>query len=200
LKRDGISIPIIQTFQRFLIEHTINFFGRLFFIADINEVLGIFEHASVLGYADDLKLYMMVGTVEVCHRLQSDLGHLNEWCLADRFDLNAGKFGAISFLRNVRAVQFEYRIGGRALGRVEEIRDLSVLLDSKMTLLSHIEAVISKSSRMLVFIKRVSREFSDSYTYKVLYISLSDTFQDLLIILGFFHSTANLCRESDGKF
>jgi hypothetical protein len=57
----------------------------------------------------------------------------------------------------VRSVQFVYRIGGSALGRVEEIRDLGMLLDSKMTFLCHIEVVISKSTRMLGFIKCVSR-------------------------------------------
>jgi hypothetical protein len=157
-------------------------------------VLGIFEHASVLGYADDLKLSMMVRTVEVCHRFQSDLDRLNEWCLVDRFGMNAGKCEAISFRRTCG-------LSSLSIVSVEVLLD--VLRKSGILacfLISHIEAVISKSSRMLVFIKRVSREFSDSYTYKVLYISLSDTFQDLLIILGFFHSTANLCRESDGKF
>jgi hypothetical protein len=31
--------------------------------------------------------------------------------------------------RNEGAVQFDYRIGGTALGRVEEIKELDVLLD-----------------------------------------------------------------------
>jgi hypothetical protein len=41
-----------------------------------------------------------------------------------------------------------------------------------MTFLCHIEVVISKSSRMLGFIKRLSREFSKPYIYKMLYVSL----------------------------
>jgi hypothetical protein len=48
-------------------------------------MLSIFEHASVLGYADDLKLYMAVETVHNYHRFQSDLDCLNEWCLLNRF-------------------------------------------------------------------------------------------------------------------
>jgi hypothetical protein len=63
------------------------------------------------------------------------------------------------------AVQFDYPIDGSDFGRVEEIRDLGVLLDSRMAFLCYIGAVIFKSSRMLGFIKRVSREFSDPYTY-----------------------------------
>jgi hypothetical protein len=51
-------------------------------------------------------------------------------------------------------------------------RILALLLDSKMTFLSHIEAVISKSSRIFGLIKRVLRKFSDPYTYNVLYVSL----------------------------
>jgi hypothetical protein len=38
--------------------------------------------------------------------------------------------------------------------------------------LPHIEAIISKSSRMLGFIKRFSRDFLDPYTHKTLYTSL----------------------------
>jgi hypothetical protein len=34
--------------------------GPLFFIADTNEVLDIFENVRVLAYADDVKLYMRV--------------------------------------------------------------------------------------------------------------------------------------------
>jgi hypothetical protein len=115
---------------------------------------------------------MTVETVEGCQRFQIDLDRLNEWLLVNRFDLNAGKCKAISFRRNLRAVQFDYLIGGSALGRVEEIKNLGVLFDLKMTFLSHIKAVISESSRMLDFIKRVWREFSDPYTYEVLYVSL----------------------------
>jgi hypothetical protein len=62
----------------------------------------------------------------------------------------------------------------RVLGRVEEIRDLDLLLDSKMTFLCHIEAVISKSSEMLVFIKGDSREFSDPIHIRCCTFLLSD--------------------------
>jgi hypothetical protein len=40
--------------------------GLLFFIADFNDVLDILEHFGVLAYADDLKLYMRVGSTDDC--------------------------------------------------------------------------------------------------------------------------------------
>jgi hypothetical protein len=49
---------------------------------------------------------------------------------------------------------------------------LGVFMDERMSFLLHIEPVIFKSSRMLGFIRRISREFHDPYTHKTLYTSL----------------------------
>jgi hypothetical protein len=45
-------------------------------------------------------------------------------------------------------------------------------MNEKMSFLPHIEAIISKLSRMLGFIKRISRDFRDPYTHKTLHTSL----------------------------
>jgi hypothetical protein len=55
-----------------------------------------------------------------------------------------------SFRRNMRSTEFVLSINGTALERVDEIKDLGVIMDGKMSFLPHIEASISKSSRMLV--------------------------------------------------
>jgi hypothetical protein len=56
---------------------------------------------------------------------------------------------------------FQYIIDDSDLEHVEVINDLGVLVDSRTTFVNHIE---SKLARMLGFIKRISREFSDHYT------------------------------------
>jgi hypothetical protein len=53
-------------------------------------------------------------------------------------------------------VRFVYSINGTALERVNEIKDFGVIIDERMSFLSHIEAIVSKSSRILGFIKRIS--------------------------------------------
>jgi hypothetical protein len=40
-----------------------------------------------------------------------------------------------------------------------------------MTVVNHIESIVSKWAKMLGFIKRISREFSDAYTYKTLCVA-----------------------------
>jgi hypothetical protein len=49
--------------------------------------------------------------------------------------------------------------------------DLGVILDSKLSFREHIDSVVNKGSTMFGFIKRLSREFQDPYTLKVLYVT-----------------------------
>jgi hypothetical protein len=146
--------------------------GPLFFIDNVDSVFRIFEHVAALGYADDLKLFRRIDGVDDCLRFQSDLDRLQDWCQTNKFDLNVGKCKTITFSRCKKPIEYVYRIGGHELERVEEIKDLGVYLDRKMTFLTHIETIISKSARMLGFIKRLSKEFQDPYTLKTLYVSL----------------------------
>jgi hypothetical protein len=89
--------------------------------------------------------------------------------------LNAGKCKSISFRRNMRPIEFIYSVNGTALERVDEIKDFGVIMDGRMSFLPHIEAIISKSSRMLGFIERISREFCDPYTHKIYFISKAES-------------------------
>jgi hypothetical protein len=105
--------------------------------------------------------------------VQKDLDRSCEWCRSNRFDLNAGKCKLISFCRSLRTTEFVYSINETALGRVDEIKDLGgiiyVYLDGRMSFLIHIKAINFKSSRMLSFIKRRSREFHKPYTHKTVH-------------------------------
>jgi hypothetical protein len=72
----------------------------------------------------------------------------------------------------MRPIEFVYSNNGKALERVDEIKELGVIMDGRMSFLPHIDAIISKSSRMLGFIKRISKDFRDHKTHKTLYTSL----------------------------
>jgi hypothetical protein len=65
--------------------------GPLFLIADINDVLDIFENVRALAYADNLILYMRVTSTDNCCLFQQDLDCIQGWCREKKFDLNAGE-------------------------------------------------------------------------------------------------------------
>jgi hypothetical protein len=98
--------------------------GHLIYIADINDVLGIFENFRVLAYADDLKLYMRVSSTDDCCLFQQDLGRLQSWCREKKYDLNAEKWTCISFSHGSKPVLFQYVIGDSDLERIDVINDL----------------------------------------------------------------------------
>jgi hypothetical protein len=100
---------------------------------DINGALDIFENVNVLGYADDLKLFMTIKCIGDCQLFQRDLDRLGEWCRGNKFDPNAGKCKSISFRCNIRPFEFVYSINGTAPDRVDEIKDLGVIMNGKMS-------------------------------------------------------------------
>jgi hypothetical protein len=114
---------------------------------------------------------MRVSSTHDCRLFLQHLDRLQGWCCVKKYDLNAGKCKSISFFRGSRPVMFQYVIGDSDLERVDVINDLGVLVDSRMTFIDHIGSMVSKSARILRFIKRISREFNDRYTYKTLYVA-----------------------------
>lgn len=65
-----------------------------------------------------------------------------------------------------------YSLLNTSLIRVTNIKDLGILLDSQMTFKLHYDLVVSKSLKMLGFIKRRASEFQNLWVTKTLYCSL----------------------------
>jgi hypothetical protein len=79
---------------------------------------------------------MTIKCIGDCQLFQRDLDRLDEWCSSNKFGLNAGKSKSICFCRNI---EFVYSINGTALEGVDEIKDLGVILDGRMSFFQIIE-------------------------------------------------------------
>lgn len=79
----------------------------------------------------------------------------------------------MSFTRRSESTfqHFNYNINGTTLNRVQTIRDLGVIFDSKLTFEQHINIITTKAYRMLGFISRSLNKFSQLHTYKTLYFT-----------------------------
>ena len=77
--------------------------------------------------------------------------------------LNVSKCAVISFLRRNELVDATYTINGVALKRVNHIRDLGVILDSKLDFKRQIDKVVNSGHCVLGFIKRRAKELDDPY-------------------------------------
>jgi len=71
-----------------------------------------------------------------------------------------------------KEINFNYTLDGFALERVNSIRDLGVIVDSKLTFNNHIDEVVKASLKSLGFVIRSTGEFTDLGTLITLYNSL----------------------------
>lgn len=146
--------------------------GPLLFVLFINDINECFVNSAFLLFADDMKVYKKVNSMLDCLLLQQDLDRLQGYCHKNKLDLNVSKCNCISFTRSHNAIHFDYSLNQQSLQRTDYIRDLGVILDSKLILDRHVETITSKAMRTLGFIFRITKNFKTVKSLKILYCSL----------------------------
>ena len=102
-----------------------------------------------LAYADDFKIFNRIKTHSDTMSLQADLDRLCEWSKFWRLGLNPAKCKVITFTLRKSPFISPYALDSHRLERCEQIRDLGVTLDAKLTFAQHVDEVVKKANRML---------------------------------------------------
>lgn len=122
----------------------------------------------ILLFADDLKLFTRINSLDYAIRLQRDIDTIFKWCFDTNLQLNTNKCYVISFTRR-HETTFQHFNYGRTLTRSNSIRDLGVTFDSKLSFKNHIQHIVNSAYKMLGFISRSLNKFRKIETYKTLY-------------------------------
>lgn len=138
------------------------------FINDLVSLLG--DHC--LLFADDLKIGQVIRNSTDCHHLQAKLDAVSGWCVRNGMELNVGKCSIISFSRKKNPVQCTYLLNGAKLARVEEVRDLGIIVNSSLSWDGQISSCTGRALRTLGFVLRSSRDFTDIRLLKTLFCAL----------------------------
>lgn len=146
--------------------------GPLLFILFINDIKQCFLNSKFLMYADDLKAFKPIYSINDSYLFQEDLNRLSEYCHQNKLKLNLQKCNFITFSKKVTNVNFTYSLCDAPLIRVESLRDLGILFDHKLHLDLHIDKIVNKAYQMYGFIMRASHDFHQPSTYLHLYKSL----------------------------
>ena len=86
---------------------------------------------------------------------------------------NVNKCYIISFTRSKNPILFDYTMNdGVPLQRLDEIRDLGVIITSSLSRNNHIDNIISKAARISSLIKRTLGWHASSQTKHIMYCSL----------------------------
>lgn len=145
--------------------------GPLIFLLYFNDVNLVLE-VPRLAYADDLKIFLRVQSINDCQFLQQQLEVFANWCRINRMVVNPGKCSVITFSRKKESIAFNYQLSGTTIERTTHVKDLGVILDSQLTYKHHISYTVDKASRALGLIFRMTKNFSDVHCLKSLYGSL----------------------------
>ena len=120
------------------------------FINDLPDVI----RAKILMFADDVKLFNEITCTKDVETLQKDLNQLIGWSEKWKLNLNPTKCQSFRITLNTKPILASYKIHNNVLEHVQEIRDLGVWLDTKLTFQAHINRTVSKANRMLGLLMR----------------------------------------------
>lgn len=74
-----------------------------------------------------------------------------------------------TFTRKPNPIKYDYKLVDTSIARVNVIKDLGVTFDSKLIFDAHINNIVGKASRASGFVMRVSPEFKNINSMKILY-------------------------------
>ena len=115
------------------------------YVADLPQHL----ETSSLSYADDVKIYHRIKSPIDIQNLQADLDRLALWSKTWLLKLNPSKCTSITFTLRTSPHLAVYTLDGIPLERCVKVRDLGVILDTKLTFADHVDATVTKANRML---------------------------------------------------
>lgn len=144
--------------------------GPLLFNIFVNDIVNEIQ-VSFLIYADDLKIYTAISSLEDCTLLQHSLLNISNWCIKNKLMLNVLKCNVMSYTTKTSPIIFDYCVDNSLLQRPHTFVDLGVTFDKELTFLPHINNLVSTSFKTLGFLIRTSQDFSNANTLKILYFA-----------------------------
>lgn len=143
--------------------------GPILFLIFIDDVVSNIKDASVLLFADDIKIFKEIKCYHDTLVLQNEINNTMDWCERDNLPMNRQKCAVFSLYRTRAFIKKDYTIGDYIVERKNEIRDLGILFDHKLHFGHHIEQITAHARQMCGYIKRISRGKFNMNTQKILY-------------------------------
>lgn len=138
--------------------------GPLIFIIVCADIISCIDGtgAHILSYADDSKLYKSITNRNDARGLQRALDNLSRWSEENCMQLNSAKTYHVSYYKdNTVHENTFYFIGNVEIERKEQIRDLGVTFDRKMTFDAHITSITNRSKALNAASYRFCREIRE---------------------------------------
>jgi hypothetical protein len=128
----------------------------ILFIIYANDIPSLIR-CKITLFADDIKLWTHIRTVEDCKLLQKDLDALHEWSLANKLPFNTSK---CKMLNVGKPFAYAYELGQQQLAWTNEEKDLGVWITNTLKTSLQCNSVYKKTSHVLALLKRIFGRFT----------------------------------------
>jgi len=145
----------------------------LLFALFVNSAPSVLQHAKLLIFADDMKIFLRIKSISDCFLLQNDLQRLVSWGESLGLDLNIPKCSVMTFCRTNVAFNYTYSVNNTPLKTCNNsVKDLGFTLTRNLCPNMHIQMICCKALKLLGFINRVATDFHLLTPLKALFCSL----------------------------
>jgi hypothetical protein len=114
----------------------------------INDLSDRINHSKFLLFADDPEIYRDIKSGEDCKALKTDIDLVHQWC-ENCMELNIQKTKIISFTHKMKSINLNYHVSDVLILHSDCLKDLGVMLDSKLYFHCHTDFVYCQELRTL---------------------------------------------------
>ena len=154
--------------------------GPFLFLLFINDLPDVFEGTTKCKlFADDLKAYDSLNVMESNDKFQTILNCIGQWSETWQMNLSVSKCGSLLIVGNSKQSVNDdiVLLNGTPLCSLSSVRDLGVIMDTKLCFNVHIDEVISKAKQRIYLLFKAfkSRDVNLMiFAYKVYILPLMD--------------------------
>jgi hypothetical protein len=120
----------------------------------------LIKHSRYLLFADDIKIYRAVSSIEDCNLLQSDIDSVRGWYASNYMKLNVDKTKVITFCKKTSNLMYGYKLFHSIIPRTHSVKGLGVDLDSILQFHENVNFIFSHWIKMLGLIRSVTFNYS----------------------------------------
>ena len=167
LRSLGISGPLLALIQDFLSARTMEVcvgaassqpvhcvtgvpqgtvLGPLLWNVFYDPIVREVQHAKMLRFADDAKIYIEVESPADCARLQEDVDRVVEWCRRNSIKISAAKTELLLIGKHFHAWSPRLVVDGIPVEPASSVRDLGVHVDSALSFVGQAREMAKKAS------------------------------------------------------
>jgi len=127
--------------------------GPILFLVYINDLVDLFgPDVTVKLYVDDAKVYINIVDIASINTLQDALFSISRWATLWQLKISINKCSVLHLGKN--NLLYDYAIDSVTLPNVRDVRDLGVIIDSRLSFSAHYAQIVSKAHQRAGMITR----------------------------------------------